>query len=180
MQLCGAKKKNGKLCRAFAGQGTEHPGVGTCRFHLGNTKTHQVSAVRSEAQRRAIQFGQPVHVEPTEALLAVLHLSAGHLQWIKDEIAATEDKQGFDSQVLMRMWDDERDRVARVAKAALDCGVAERAVKLAETYGQQLAQVLRAVFMDPELALTAVQHERLPDLLRRHLGALEEQRALVA
>jgi hypothetical protein len=176
MNLCGAKKKNGDSCRAFAGQGTEHPGVGRCKYHLGGTKTHRTHAVRQEAQRRSIEFGQSLPVEPTEALLGVLHLSAGHLSWVREELAATDDKRSFDAQVLLRLFNDERDRVARIAKAALDAGVQERHIKLAERYGELIATVLRAIFYDPELALTAAQRDRLPDLLRRHLSGLESDR----
>lgn len=75
---------------------------------------------------------------------------------------------------------EKRNRVARVAKACLDAGVAERQVKLAETYGAALANLLRAVFNDRELGLTAAQRKRLPEVLRRYLGALEAERALVA
>jgi len=46
------------------------------------------------------------------------------------------------------LYAEERDRGARVAKAALDSGVAERQVKLAETYGAALANLLRAVLND--------------------------------
>jgi hypothetical protein len=83
----------------------------------------------------------------------------------------------------MRLWNDERDRVARIAKAALDAGVAERHVQLAERYGEQLATLLRAVLYDPALALTDAQQSVLPDLLRRHLTAaaqtVDERPALV-
>jgi hypothetical protein len=183
MNLCGAKKKSGELCRAFAGQGTEHPGVGRCRFHLGNTKAHRKHAVKLKAEQevqRARTFGQKIPVEPTEAMLSVLHLSAGQLAWLHDELAAQTDKRSFDGQVLMRLWNDERDRVARISKAALDAGVAERQVKLAERYGETLAGVLRAIFYDPELALTAAQRNRLPDLLRRHLSAATENQPALA
>lgn len=180
--LCGARKKNGDPCRKFAGEGTNHPGVGRCRFHLGNSKNHEQHAIRIEAQRRLVEFGQPVAVEPTEALLAVLHLSTGHLSWVRDELAGMEDKTSFEAQVLMRLWNEERDRVARIAKAALDAGVQERAILLAERWGEQIATVLRAIFDDPELALNQRQRGRLPDLLRRHLGALDadERPALTA
>jgi hypothetical protein len=175
--LCGARKKNGESCRAFAGQGTSHPGVGRCRFHLGNTKTHETNAVVQEARKGMVEFGQPVEVEPAEALLGVLHLSAGHLNWIREELAAMEDKGAFEAQVLLRMWDDERDRIARISKAALDVGVAEKQIQIAERYGEQLAAVLRAVFYDDQLALTAAQRSRLPDVLRRHLATLDAPRA---
>lgn len=179
--LCGARKKNGDKCRKFAGEGTEHPGIGTCKYHLGNARNNKLNAVKREAQRRAIQFGEAIKVEPTEALLTVLYLSAGHLSFIRDELAAREDKTTFDAQVLLRMWDDERDRVARIAKAALDAGVAERQITLAERYAEDMARLLRAVFYDPELGLTVTQRAQLPDVLRRHLLAMDgEQAALPA
>ena len=180
LALCGARKKNGESCRAFAGQGTSHPGVGRCKFHLGNTEAHNKNAVVQEAKRGMVDFGQPLEIEPAEALLGVLHISAGHLNWIRDELAATADTTTFDAQVLLRMWDDERDRIARISKAALDVGVAEKQIRLAERYGEQLASVLRAIFYDDDLGLTDTQRARLPDLLRRHLGSLESSRAIAA
>lgn len=179
--LCGAKKKNGELCRAFAGQGTDHPGVGRCKFHLGNSQSHQVHAVKQEARARMVEFGQSLEIDPATALLGVLHLSAGHLNWVRAELAEVADKTSLEGQILIRLWDEERDRVARISKAALDAGVAERAVRLAEAHGEVLAAVLRAVFDDPALALTAAQRSRLPDLLRHHLGQVAAERpALVA
>jgi len=173
--LCEAKKKNGDKCRLFAGQGTSHSGVGRCKYHLGNSKNHEAHAVRVEATRRLVSFGEKVPVEPTEALLAVLHLSAGHLSWVRSELAALDDKTTFEGQVLLRLWNEERDRVARIAKAALDAGVAERQIRMAEQYGEQLAQLLKAIFYDPELGLNARQRGQLPDVLRRHLGALDTE-----
>src|SRR5215210_1954068 len=124
--LCGARKRNGAACRAFAGQGTDHLGTGRCKNHGGSTPSHRVNAVKVEAQRRSAAFGERIEVEPTEALLGVLHLSAGHLAWVREELATLAEKTSFEAQVLMRLWDDERDRVARIAKAALDAGVQER------------------------------------------------------
>lgn len=176
--LCGAKRKNGEKCRKFAGEGTNHPGVGRCKYHLGNSKTHQTNAIAQEARKAMVEFGQPLPIAPAEALLGVLHLSAGHLNWLRDELAAMEDKKSFEAHVLLRAWDDERDRVARISKAALDVGVAEKQIKLAEQYGEQLAALLRAVFYDSDLGLTARQRSRLPDVLRHHLGTLDGPPAL--
>jgi predicted O-methyltransferase YrrM len=110
----------------------------------------------------------------------MLHLSSGHVAWLREEIAALDDLGTFEAQVITNLYAEERDRVARVAKACLDSGVAERQVKLAETYGAALASLLRAVFNDRDLALTDAQRERLPDVLRRYLGALEADRALIS
>src|SRR5262249_51693498 len=155
----------GGTCRAFAGQGTPHPGIGRCKFHGGLTPTHLTSAAGKEAQRRMGKLGAPVDVEPPEALLAVLRLSSGHVARLREEVAELDDLSPPEAQVLVRLYGEERDRVARVAKACLDSGVAERQVRLAERYGRALAEVLRAVFDDPELALTAAQREELPRVL---------------
>lgn len=173
--LCGARKKNGEQCRLFAGQGTQHPGVGRCKHHLGNTKGHQKNAVKVQAEREMLaaqerlEFGGQIDIEPVEALLTVLRLSAGHLAWLRSELGAHEDKTDFRGQVLMRLWNDERERVARIAKAALDAGVQERQIALAERYGEMLAELLREIFFDPGLALTMKQRAKLPSVLRRHL-----------
>jgi hypothetical protein len=182
MNLCAAKKKNGEKCRAFAGQGTGHFGSGKCRWHLGNTPSHHAHAVKQEAHSRMVEFGQPIDVDPAAALLGVLHLSAGHLNWVRAELAAMDDKTTFEAQVLLRLFDGERDRIARIAKAALDVGVAEQTIQLVERYGEALAAMLRAIFFDSDLDLTAAQRGRLPDVLRKHLTTVtaEPQSALVA
>jgi len=182
--LCAAKKKNGQLCRAFAGQGTNHPGVGRCKFHLGNAPNHEKHAVVQEARARLAKadFGEAHEVDPATALLGVLHLSAGHLNFVRAELAEIEDKRSMEGQVLMRLWDEERDRIARISKMALDAGVAEQQIKLAEMYGAAIADLLNGIFRDPDLALTAAQHAKLGDVVRRHLAAVatEERPALVA
>ena len=181
MKLCGAKKKNGESCRALAGLGTAHFGTGKCKWHLGNTSSHQINAIKQEARARMVEFGESLEVDPATALLGVLHLSAGHLNWVRAELADIEDKASLEGQILMRLFDEERDRIARISKAALDAGVAERQVRLAEMYGEAVAKLLRAVFYDKTLGLTAAQRSRLPDVLRRHLGAVTTERpALVA
>jgi hypothetical protein len=167
MNLCGARKKNGDSCRAFAGQGTDHPGVGRCKFHLGNTKEHKIHAAKQEALAKMAertQFGEPVEVGPAEALLGVLHLSAGHLVWVREELTAMEDKRTHEAQVLLRIWNEERDRITRISKAALDVGVAQQQIAIAERYGEQLATLLRAIFFDGDLSLTDAQRALLPDV----------------
>jgi hypothetical protein len=71
------------------------------------------------------------------------------------------------------LWSEERDRLARYSKAALDAGVAERAVRLAERTGAVIAETLERVFGDPELALTRKQYRKLPELLVRHMADYE-------
>ena len=79
---------------------------------------------------------------------------------------------------LTLLYGEERDRVAKVAKAWLDAGVAERQVRLAENYATMLAQVLQRVFDDHDLALLPRRpRKQLPTVLRLHLYAVESSAA---
>lgn len=73
---------------------------------------------------------------------------------------------------LVTLESDERERCSRFAKTALDAGVAERAIRLAEEQADILATLLRSVFDDPALALTADQRETALAVTRRHLTAV--------
>ncbi|HET7571780.1 MAG TPA: hypothetical protein VFJ77_03825 [Gaiellaceae bacterium] len=169
--LCGAKTRSGGTCRMHAGSGTNHKGVGRCKLHGGSTPTHVASAIAYEARRRAIEFGEELPVEPGDALLTMLRLSAGMVAWTRDELARMDDRRTFEAQVLTRMYADERDRTARIAKAALDAGVAERMVRLAESYGELLATLIGNILKD--IRLTAEQSERAPEIVRRRLLELD-------
>jgi hypothetical protein len=177
-ELCGARKKNGDTCRLYAGQGTPHLGIGRCKHHGGMTPNHMKNAAIQEAQRRMVQLGGPVEMHPHEALLAMLHVASGHVVWLRNEIASLTSVGDFESRVLIQVYSDERDRVARVAKACLDAGVAERQVRLAEEFGSMLADVLRAVFDDDELQMTSQQRALMPAVLQRYLVRAEGNPAL--
>lgn len=128
-----------------------------------------------EARRRAVAFGDELPVEPAEALLSMLRLSAGMVAWTRGELARMEDRGTFEGQVLTRMYADERDRTARIAKAALDAGVAERMVRLAESYGDLIATLIGNILSD--LRLTPEQYTRAPEIVRTRLLELEPAEA---
>lgn len=69
----------------------------------------------------------------------------------------------------MKLYNDERDRLARFSKLALDAGVAERQIQIAEQQGTILAQTLLAVFGDTTLGLTPDQQQLARTLAGRHL-----------
>jgi hypothetical protein len=48
----------------------------------------------------------------------------------------------------VKLYQEERDRLVRVARAAIDAGVEEHQVRLAEAQAPQLAQVIRAILTD--------------------------------
>jgi hypothetical protein len=62
------------------------------------------------------------------------------------------------------------DRSAKHAKLALDAGVEERKVRIAEQQGELIPQVIRSVLGD--LGLNSKQQSEAPAIVRRHLLAL--------
>jgi hypothetical protein len=167
---CGARKRQngdgGETCTLPAGWGTPHPGYGPCKLHGGSTRNH-VAAARAEQARRAVAtYGLPVDVDPATALLQEVHRTAGHVAWLGEKVAEldaeglvwgvaeTTSKQateypGTDTvhaarpSVWLDLYQRERTHLVRVSKAALDAGVSERLVRLAEQQGMLLAQVIR-------------------------------------
>ncbi|MFY9488060.1 MAG: hypothetical protein WAP35_05110 [Solirubrobacterales bacterium] len=77
-----------------------------------------------------IRLGGPVDVQPTEALLALLRASAGHVSWLLEEIQELSDLGTEQAKVLLSMYDTERDRATRVAEACVRAGVAEKHLQL--------------------------------------------------
>lgn len=74
--------------------------------------------------------------------------------------------------VLVAMYDAERDRLVRFSKAAIDCGLAERVVRVQEQTAEVVAKVMMALLDDPELGLDRTQREVGRRIAGRHLRAL--------
>jgi hypothetical protein len=107
-------------------------------------------------------------VEPHEALLEEVHRAAGHVAWLGEVVGQLERSQVVHGitrtvqlpdgsrtvearaaiNIWVKLYQEERDRLVRVAKAAIDAGVEERQVRLAEGQAQQLAHVIRTVLTD--------------------------------
>jgi hypothetical protein len=166
---CGAKKKQGKgACHRPPGWGTDHPGQGRCKLHGGGTRSHRQKAARERAAAAVATYGLPREIEPQDALLEEVHRAAGHVAWLqkvisalqKDELIAgvartvqlpdetTRLEYSAGLSVWVRLYHSERDRLVRVAKAALDAGVAERQVKITEIQARLLADVVTAIVTD--------------------------------
>jgi len=167
--LCGAKKKNGELCRAFAGQGTEHRGVGCCKNHGGSTRSHKSNAIIVEAKRRMVKLGEPIPgIAPHEALLAVLRATAGHVAWLHREVAGLEDLASAESRVVVTLYDSERDRLTRVAKACSEVGVQDREIRVHEREAAIFATAVDKAA--GELGMEAEQRRKLHEAIAQALS----------
>jgi hypothetical protein len=133
------------------------------------------------------QYGLPRHIDPFQALEEELDRSAGHVDFLRLQVAALETEgmhgpvgggQGaipeHKPHVWIAMYNEERDRFRRIAKTCIDAGLSQRRVEVAEAQGQLLAVAVRGildrlgVLNHPEAA-TVVREE----LLRLSTGAPE-------
>lgn len=161
----GKKRKEGQLCTQPAGFGTEHPGFGKCRYHGGNTKQNIVHAAREQVKDRIQTYGGPVNIGPHEALIFEVQRTAGHVQWLGEQIAAKETselvqmtlKDGMDISAWIKMYQEERKMLVQVCRVAIGAGVAERKVRIAEEQGKQLATAMLSFINHPALNLTPQQ-----------------------
>lgn len=188
-------KQSGERCKR-----RPIPGGTVCAMHGGKTPAVAAKAQERLLARQALvaaeAFGLPREVDPHSALLEELHRCAGAVQWLgaivadlrRDEIGwgkvkethGTQLEKGTDNgvtkaaqvNVFVRLWQEERDRLAKVAKTCVDVGIEERRVRLAESAGQQLASVIRAVLDRLELSdgQRVLALQVVPDELRRLAG----------
>lgn len=186
--ICGAKKNTGKICELPAGQYTDHIGWGKCSFHGGNTPTLRTSAARYmggeiiERMTNAYGLGGPVEISPQEALLQEVRRSAGHVGFLQDRLNMFDlelGKKPLDEakKELLELYQKERLMLAKIAKAAVDAGIAQERVQLEREKGVKLVEVLREVFEG--LGLTLDQQRLLPVLVPAALRKLTEPKTVM-
>ncbi|RIK11182.1 MAG: hypothetical protein DCC49_01155 [Acidobacteria bacterium] len=154
-------------------------GLTVCWKHGGASPASLAKRQRfldEQAASKAVKaYGGRRDIDPAEALLEEVHRTAGHVSWLEHQIAVgsaalTEvTPGGTKTSVWVELYNTERNRLIAVTKAALDAGIAERQVQLAEAQGLMLASVIRAILDD--LELSAIQRDKAPDVIRQHLLA---------
>lgn len=171
---CGAKKRKGGKCGQAKGYGTTHPGIGCCKYHGGNMATHNMHAAR----QRAIMMGAEKEINPLDALIWCIKITAGEVEFCSRMMEDLEQEEWLEYTMVgkqLHVWAKERqkavDRLAKFSKDALALGIAERAVRMAEQYGSTIAKLLKGVL--GELQLTNEQQKIAPIIVRKHLALLE-------
>lgn len=201
-EICGAKRAKGGVCLLARGFGTDHPGTGNCKYHLGNTQTNNIAAARELLFKQLPTLGSPREIDPHSAILEEVHRTAGHVEWLRLVIAAVgldpEDPaavqvaeetgqvpsgtmaalrqftdSGMQPSVWIELYQRERAHLIRVCQSAVSMGCAERTVRLAEDQGKLIATVIRKVLADPTLALTNAQKAAVPAIVRRELESID-------
>jgi len=155
-------------------------------------------ATEVRARQLVETYGRKIETTATEALLEEVQWTAGHVAWLRERVqeieagaAAAEDgehplvwgtvrrKSGGEDwgetqeaapSVWLKLYQAERAHLVKVCSEALRAGIEERRVKLAESQGALVAQVIRAILGD--LDLSVEQQALVPDVVPRHLRAL--------
>lgn len=169
-----------------------------CRYHGGRAPQVAAAAAKRLAEREALlavdTFGLPRAVDPHEALLEELHRTAGAVAWLGAVVADIDRKEvvwgltmrktGGDDHgtthaagvnTWVQLWQAERKHLVDVGKACVAAGIEERRIRLAESSGQLLANVVQSIL--GRLGLSTEQQELVsvvvPEEFRRvaELGA---------
>lgn len=176
------------ICYRTAGAETDHYNKGYCDYHeiLALNEVSRdggVNAARNIAMQSARFFGEPINIDPHAALLGEVHRCQSIVVWLEHKLASLREdglpddkvlteysvKFGFQPSVWMQLYTEERDRLVKVAAAAIKAGVAERKVQLAEQQARLIASVMMHFLHDPELGLSPQQMIVAPNIVRRHM-----------
>lgn len=161
-----------------------------CRKHGGaSPQARAKAAVVLELRRWGFN---DVTRDPSLTMLQLLSQSAARAELLSAELeelvtehglpgalvgeATVLDRHGVAHQAgeyvraLAQLEAAERDRCARMCALAINAGVAERMVRVAERTGEEIAQVLRAVMANPVMGFTEAQRAALPGAIRSALA----------
>lgn len=167
-----------------AGWGTIHPGVGKCKLHGGSMPNHVKAAARSEYR---MLLGKPIETTPEEAILRCIQIRSGEVEWLTQRMSELEEKHWIEETMLgkqFHLYARERQAamrdLAKFGQMAIQMNIEERRVRIAETYGETLANLLRGILDELMPHLSKVGREQAPAIVKRKLVALTSRPALEA
>lgn len=167
-------------------------GLTVCPIHGGTSKNSKAAGARRHAETLATAlvatYGRQIDTTATEALLEEVRWSAGHVAWLRDRVAEIEqgdlvwgvtkiqiggDGEGITQAANVNVWLElyqrERGHLVKVCSEAIKAGVEERRVRLAETQGALVADVIKSIL--EQLKLSPIQQalvaQVVPGELRR-------------
>lgn len=145
---CPARNLNGRMCSALAGQGTSHPGMGTCVWHRGGNRHVE------EAWAMAQEIAAERDITPHEALLDLVRTATARAAWVdgvvaqhmREHVEAGGDP--FKPPASLNPWLAqsrlERKLAAATAKQAVDAGVMVALERRLDLEGELVAAALTA------------------------------------
>jgi hypothetical protein len=137
-----------------------------------------VKAAATEEYRMLL--GKPSNINPLEALIMCIRIRAGEVKWLSDRMAELDEKHWVEDTMVgkqFHLYARERQHamndLARYSQMAISLGIAERAVKLAESYGEMLAMYTKGLLEDLWPHLDEEGKAQAPYIVRRQLIAID-------
>ncbi len=169
-----SRKRVYTQCHRDAGQGTNHEGVGLCYMHEGHRGRGKVQG----AILMALAFGDELDCTPWQAMQQQIRLLAGQVAWLQKRVNAAE-ATGGDGAVRpggigwdwVVMLESRGDRLAKVAKMAIDAGLATRLVQQLELEAEGMYEAASAML--DSLGLEGEQRELALSVMTRKLLEIE-------
>lgn len=163
-------------CRRGAGQNTDHEGVGLCSEHGGHRGKGRIVGTWLMANA----YAQELNVTPWEALLQQVRMLAGQVAFLQEKVNRCEREFGVDALKpggeageWVDMLEKRGDRLARVAKMAIDAGVAERLVRQVELEAELMLK--STLFALDALGMNEDDKERALELMSAKMLELEAE-----
>ena len=123
---CSGHNRAGAPCGNARGFGTDHPGTGNCKYHLGSTLNGRKAAARERAEITLASLAIPADGDPLEVLQAAVESAYGVLLASRELVTL----QGTDAS--LKLYLDGIERAARVAKSAAEAVNLDELVKIRE------------------------------------------------
>lgn len=125
-------------------------------------------------------FAKALDVTPWQALLTAVKIAAGRVAFIEAKLGTAHRDEDLMPEGELAWWVRQgemwHDRMAKVAKMAIDAGVAERLVKQVELEAELMLKATQMTFA--ELEMDEMTRERALGIMSRHLLALESAETL--
>lgn len=145
-------------------------GQNVCNYHGGAARQNRAAGQRRVAKVKVVaqlaRMGIPVETTPEDALLGQVAEAAGNVEFLREQVQGLDALHGPNhlgdqmAHVVVQLYGEWADRLTRFAKMAIDAGIAERQVRIAERQGALLADFVRTLLDSPELELSLTQRER--------------------
>lgn len=159
-----------RYCLLAKGQGTSHPGIGRCRYHLGSVRTHVRSAERVKVATTLKEISEQLGI-PTplrDPNIELLDLVSKTVQWMKileskmSELSSLQvtDVSGQEhSREVIALWERAIDRAGEFLVKMTKLNLSERIIAIQEEHAKPLGDLLCSIRDDERVQLTDGQVE---------------------
>jgi hypothetical protein len=181
---CGAQKRQGApgdTCTLVAGFGTDHVGIGRCKFHGGNTRNQRVAARTELADLEARQVLATLEVTPVGDPFAALSRLAGQVVAWQEAISSIVNQlgdriryEGASGSEQLRaeiaLYERAMDRTGQILGLIAKLNIEDRMARVTERQADALVSALEAALAAAGVTGTAADDAR--KAAARHLRAV--------